>query len=554
MQLFMPDSLPLEPQRIKQIRGLAQELFDGNEGKRSAQIDLIVNKLDRGLQGDVPQEDLAASIAVFFEAAFENMLSCTREQNNQLYSFFVVLNHLPVLESSPFYDMTLEILYGHFQKNTHAIKLFDRLQLLYLYTEIGYTEAARKSIRELDESIDRDNLSFFALLQLCKYRAADCNDDNSRTMRRFLHFALLIWDYAGTDATLFLMLYWLSSQSWFKKEIYYKLLLENIYSKIYRQNCLNAAFVGYELFSLEDKRISPQQKINYCLDLIQDQKTALNSMQLNSLYFFAGNYLSGLKEQFRDSIQFYKDSNYYLHKCWERLIGISKYLRVHSSSADYKLSMHLLEDKFMQLSNQTSLRNSSYVDNLQANFDTITQLYREVGELSLTDALTGQRNRRYMDNNLPQIVALAARQQAPVSFIMMDVDNFKEINDEYGHAAGDVVLQGLAKILGSEFRKSDILIRYGGDEFLAVLFNSGIEQCHQIMENLREKIESASFAYKTLNLKITISIGINSELFDSKTAMRPIDEFIQKADLALYQAKEAGRNMIKIYRTSEIPA
>ena len=96
---------------------------------------------------------------------------------------------------------------------------------------------------------------------------------------------------------------------------------------------------------------------------------------------------SSNKEMFRESILSFKSSNYYLHKCWERLVGISKYLRTHSGTANFKISISYVEQKLLSLSHYTSMRNNCYVENLQASFDQIQELYQHVGELSLTDEL-----------------------------------------------------------------------------------------------------------------------------------------------------------------------
>jgi len=543
----------LQPERIEAIRNLAQELFGERTQNRQALIQKIVTFFEESAENP-PVTGIVDTIAVFFEAAFDLLISKKQEPEASLYRFLVLTNHLPVLKNSSIYDETLEILNPLFLTDPASIKIFDQLQMLYLYSDIGFWDAAKRELAKLEGIITQDQLSFYALYKLCKFRCTETKINHASNLREFLDFCLEIKDLSDSESTIFLMLYWLSHSRWFKEHALYRILLMDLYDRIWQVNCLNCAYVGVELFSMDDKQISPSLKIIYCQDLIRDQHKILNSMQLNSLYFYAGNYLSGLKEQFRESIKSYQSSNYYLHKCWEKLIGISAYLRSHLRPVQYKQAMQLLEEKFLNLSNQTSLRTSSYVENLQANFEKIEELYREVGELSLTDSLTGQRNRRYMEYNLPQLIALASRQNVPVSFIMIDVDNFKEINDQYGHAVGDTVLASLAEVLGSEFRQSDVIIRYGGDEFLAVLFNSGLEQSKEIVEKLRLKIQKRNFHYKDIDLKITISIGINIESFDSKAAVAPIADYIQRADIALYRAKEAGRNRTAVYHASEFPA
>ncbi len=541
------DSCKLDPAQISLVQKLAADLFSVNTSRREEHISLIASRAGASIFTQAQRDDLYDSLVVFFEAAFDKILETKALKETELCRFLVVLNHLPVLEGSPYYDEALKELTKYYQKDKGSIKLFDKLQLVHLYTEIGHLKAAKDTIAELESKISPDQLSFYTFLQISKSRIYESEEDKVTQMRLLLELMLRIWDKEGPDATLSLMISWLSSIHWLRHREPNRLLLSNLYERIKKPQNLNAALLALSLFLMDDKLLSPPEKMRYCQDLIENQDRILNTKQLHTLYFFAGNYLSGLKEQFQDSIKNYKASNYYLHKCWERLIKISGYLRSHSRSPHYKPGMRLLEKRFIELSNQTSLRNSSFVENLQANFCKIEELYREVGELSLTDALTGHRNRRFMDQNLPQIVALASRNNAPVSFIMVDVDNFKDINDIYGHPAGDYILRKVGVILRSEFRQSDIVIRYGGDEFLLVLFNSSGERCKEIMEDLRKKIEETIFRYKKKDMRISVSIGIASEKFSSKAGLKDLNEFIQRADTALYQAKEAGRNTIRVY-------
>jgi len=201
------------------------------------------------------------------------------------------------------------------------------------------------------------------------------------------------------------------------------------------------------------------------------------------------------------------------------------------------------------------MRNNCYVENLQASFDQIEDLYREMGELSLTDALTGLRNRRYQEINMPQLAAFATRHKAPVCFAMMDIDLFKVVNDQHTHAAGDAVLKKLGAMMLKKFRKSDIVIRYGGDEFLMVLFDTELESASELLQKFKEEIASTLFSYQDIKINITVSIGISYERFGSRDSDLEIDEFIRHCDIAMYEAKNSGRDMICIYEPlSENPA
>ncbi len=534
----------LKPKKIDEIRSLVHEVLEIGNPKRARHFERLIQEVSVQLEKDKISDDFIATVAVFFNEAFTIISSQKVLRQSELYQFLHVINHLPILEYSSFYKQTMEILKPYFEEDANYIKLFDRLQLLSLYSEIGYGDAAQDLAEELFAQAGSDQLSFYVMYQLSKAMIYSARGDNSTKVKLLLDLLARVWDAGDPEATLYLLTSWIFALPWFKCSKYYKALLYNVYEKIRDEKCLNTARVGYELFLLDDKQVPPEEKMHYYQDLIKLNDMILNCRQLHSLHFFAGNYLSGFKEQFHDSIRSFKASNYFLHKCWERLIEISKYLRTHSEPHDYKLSMSYVEGKFLQLSNQTSLRNNSYVENLQTNFETIEDLYREVGELSLTDSLSGQRNRRFMDNNLMPILALAARHHTPVCFSIMDIDDFKAVNDEYGHTAGDYILKSLGEMLSKTFRHSDVIVRYGGDEFLVVLFDTKPQHCDEMMQGFRQKVENRVFRHEDKEIKITLSIGAYCENFPDKVELKDLNDYINMADIALYEAKESGRNTV----------
>ncbi|MCK9310517.1 MAG: GGDEF domain-containing protein, partial [Candidatus Cloacimonetes bacterium] len=224
----------------------------------------------------------------------------------------------------------------------------------------------------------------------------------------------------------------------------------------------------------------------------------------------------------------------------------SLFMRNHLDAERYIKAMPFLDIRIHELSNQVSMQNNAYVESLQADYNKIEELYEKVGELSLTDSLTGLRNRRYLENNLFQMVVLASRHKVPICFTMIDIDFFKLTNDTYGHPAGDYVLKELAKILTNKFRKSDIIIRYGGEEFLVILFDSSLERSVGIMEELRQNIAQHSFVFRNQVIPVTVSIGISSG--DTQEPNHTdLNTFISHADIAMYQAKNDGRNRLAVY-------
>lgn len=165
-------------------------------------------------------------------------------------------------------------------------------------------------------------------------------------------------------------------------------------------------------------------------------------------------------------------------------------------------------------------------------------LYEKVQEASITDSLTGVSTTRYFLERLREELIRSMRRKTNLSFLMLDLDNFKEKNDRFGHLVGDVVLKEIAKILKSNLREIDIIGRYGGEEFAIVLTDTGRDGALQVAEHIRENIESAVFKAYDEVASSTVSIGI--AVFPENGAS--IDSLIESSNRALYKAKETGRN------------
>jgi len=172
----------------------------------------------------------------------------------------------------------------------------------------------------------------------------------------------------------------------------------------------------------------------------------------------------------------------------------------------------------------------------------INQL-RTIARLSMEDHLTNLPNRRSFDERIQMEWNRALREQTPISILMMDIDNFKNFNDTYGHRQGDLVLQIFAKIFPQSFRRpGDFLARWGGEEFVGLLPKMHLEGAMHVAEKIRADIEDTVIpCINGSNVKTTISIGVNSQIPQQDDS---IDAFIAGADKALYAAKENGRNRI----------
>ena len=165
-------------------------------------------------------------------------------------------------------------------------------------------------------------------------------------------------------------------------------------------------------------------------------------------------------------------------------------------------------------------------------------------QLATRDGLTGLANRRCFDNTLHAEWQRALRQQQPLSLLMVDVDNFKQYNDAYGHLGGDECLQRIAKAVGSEMRTNDLVARYGGEEFAVILPNQSLKGAAIVAERIRCRVEQLHMPnLGTQGHVVTVSIG-------AATALAAPDndssQLVAAADSALYRAKHMGRNRISL--------
>lgn len=164
--------------------------------------------------------------------------------------------------------------------------------------------------------------------------------------------------------------------------------------------------------------------------------------------------------------------------------------------------------------------------------------HRALEASATTDSLTGLLNHRSFDERLNSEYKRIARHSEPMSLIMTDIDNFKNINDTYGHLAGDIVLKKVANVLTKMIREIDIVARYGGDEFLILLLNTEEKQAIKMSERIRKAVEVMEFELDGKGIPVTLSLGIATT--PREGGMK--DELIELADKALYYAKRNGRN------------
>ncbi len=176
-------------------------------------------------------------------------------------------------------------------------------------------------------------------------------------------------------------------------------------------------------------------------------------------------------------------------------------------------------------------------------------VYAEILKHATLDALTGFYNRRQLDERIKQETSSAKRQKRNLCAIMTDIDYFKNINDTYGHAAGDLVLKTIAREIKHQLRDYDIAGRYGGEEFVILLPYTKLEEAKMVGERLRTAVENKKIDISKLcpdkeDISVTISLGIAQ--YNNKDYEKV---YIRNADKALYKAKESGRNKVVVYES-----
>jgi len=168
-------------------------------------------------------------------------------------------------------------------------------------------------------------------------------------------------------------------------------------------------------------------------------------------------------------------------------------------------------------------------------------LYLDAVRAAHKDPLTGVSNRAALDDILNREVELSRRHSTVLSMIVMDVDKFKAINDRYGHAAGDEVIRAFCQVVTQVIRKTDMLFRYGGEEFVVLLSNTGREGALLLAERIRREIENMKIRIGASALPVTVSLGVAS-----LRGLENGQSLFERADAALYQAKSAGRNCVRL--------
>ncbi|MGL6242055.1 GGDEF domain-containing protein [Pseudomonas sp.] len=194
-------------------------------------------------------------------------------------------------------------------------------------------------------------------------------------------------------------------------------------------------------------------------------------------------------------------------------------------------------------------RNQRFSDSEQGNLESLLStllfpmrnalLYRAATQSALRDPLTGTGNRIAMDQTLEREIEMSRRHLMPLSLLMLDIDHFKNVNDNYGHSAGDDVLKAVAASIKNQLRNVDMVFRFGGEEFLILLSNTSREAAAMVGERLRIAAQAQNYKADGNMVELTVSLGC-STLLPGESA----ESLLRRADSALYVAKREGRNRL----------
>jgi two-component system cell cycle response regulator len=234
----------------------------------------------------------------------------------------------------------------------------------------------------------------------------------------------------------------------------------------------------------------------------------------------------------------------FMEQCMEK--GINIPIIIITGHGNEKVASQLIKAGAYDYFPKSELDANSVIRSINSSIEKtrlkkeLDLVHKKIAENSIKDGLTGLYNHRYFMESLDIEFERARRYERTFSLLMIDIDYFKKINDQYGHQTGDVVLSGLSDIFFSCIRKSDIVCRYGGEEFSVILPDTKQENAKITADKIRRAVEKAIFKEGSNQIKVTISIGISTNTgIDTPRAL------VNESDKALYRAKNRGRNRVE---------
>ena len=200
------------------------------------------------------------------------------------------------------------------------------------------------------------------------------------------------------------------------------------------------------------------------------------------------------------------------------------------------------QERLVQLNAELEQRVQERTAHLQQALDEAERLRKELREQAIRDPLTGLYNRRFLEESLCREVARAHRADSALGILMLDMDNFKSVNDQWGHVAGDGLLCQVSRLLTENVRAADVVCRYGGDEFIVVMPETSIDAATSKAEKLRQLLSQAAMDLREMKLpEATFSVGVAAYPYQGKTCA----DLLAAVDAALYRAKQEGGGRVR---------
>ena len=237
-----------------------------------------------------------------------------------------------------------------------------------------------------------------------------------------------------------------------------------------------------------------------------------------------------------NDVTLHSDSVSRRHARIERSAGSYRVLDLHSTNGTY-VNDELVQDRQLRRGDQIKIGDT--IMKFLSGADLESQYHETIYRMTIVDGLTGIHNKRYLVEQLDRELSRATRHGRPLSLVMCDIDQFKRVNDEFGHLAGDHVLKEVAQLAKSRLRPDDVIARYGGDELAVILPETDAVGGVRIADELRKMIATETFIFEDEDIDVTISCGV-AQLEPKWRAY----DFVRAADEQLYEAKRAGRNRV----------
>ena len=275
-------------------------------------------------------------------------------------------------------------------------------------------------------------------------------------------------------------------------------------------------------------------KGNDCLVVIYTKEPAL----LGRRFVLDGSPIKIGRDERENHIVLEGDSVSRKHAQLEQRTGVWWCVDVGSTNGSYVNDEQIMRDS--RLGNGDRIKIGPTIFKFLSGQDVEAQYHEEIYRMTIIDGLTQVHVKRYLLEALEKEIMRARRHARDLSFLMLDIDHFKKINDVHGHLAGDHVLKEVARLIQQRIRRDEVLARYGGEEFAVILPETTLEGARALAEGLRERIDQSRFVFQGEVIHVSMSIGV-AILQDSD---RTSTDLIKRADDKLYEAKRSGRNRV----------